>query len=85
MTYAKVSQLKNRLSSYLKEVRRGGEVIVTDRDTAIAKITPFSGAKKDFVFREPRRSPHFLKKLKPIVLDKEVDVLQALWEEREEK
>ena len=84
MTYAKVSQLKNHLSAYLKEVRKGGEVVVMDRDTIIAKITSFSGPKEDFVVREPKKSSSSLKKIKLITLDKKVDVLSALFEEREE-
>lgn len=33
-----VSQLKARLSEYLRSVRRGGEVIVMDRKTPVARI-----------------------------------------------
>lgn len=37
---AKVSELKARLSGYLAQVKRGEEVLVTERGKAIAKIVP---------------------------------------------
>ncbi|MDQ3311077.1 MAG: type II toxin-antitoxin system prevent-host-death family antitoxin [Actinomycetota bacterium] len=39
MSTVSVSQLKARLSEYLREVRRGGEVHVLDRGEPVAKIT----------------------------------------------
>jgi prevent-host-death family protein len=36
----KVSDLKNRLSHYLRLVRRGESVLVSDRDRVIARIEP---------------------------------------------
>ena len=35
-----VRELRNNLSRYLDRVRRGEEVIVTDRGHAIARVTP---------------------------------------------
>jgi len=40
MAVAKVSDLKNRLSHYLRLVRGGESVLVTDRDRVIARIEP---------------------------------------------
>lgn len=40
MTTASVSELKAKLSAYLREVRRGGEVQVTDRGVPIARLVP---------------------------------------------
>ncbi|OGQ23478.1 MAG: hypothetical protein A3I05_07390 [Deltaproteobacteria bacterium RIFCSPLOWO2_02_FULL_44_10] len=37
----KVGELRNRLSAYLKRVRRGAEVVVTDRDTPIGRLIPY--------------------------------------------
>ena len=39
----KVSELKNRLSHYLREVRRGRALLVCDRDQVIARIEPAGG------------------------------------------
>lgn len=40
----RVSELKNRLSHYLREVQRGRSVLVCDRDRVIARIEPAGGA-----------------------------------------
>lgn len=45
MTKLKIAQFKNGLSKYLRQVRRGGEIIVMDRDTPVAKVVPFTTAK----------------------------------------
>src|SRR5690349_19333327 len=37
----KIATLKNGLSQYLEAVRRGGEIVVIDRDTPIARIVPY--------------------------------------------
>jgi antitoxin (DNA-binding transcriptional repressor) of toxin-antitoxin stability system len=41
---ATTSQLKNRLSAYLKKVRAGGTILVLDRDTPIARLEQQEGA-----------------------------------------
>lgn len=38
MEKATISQLKNRLSAYLKKVRAGDTVLILDRDEPIARI-----------------------------------------------
>jgi prevent-host-death family protein len=40
MTTAAVSEIKARLSEYLRRVRGGEEVVVTDRGRPIARIVP---------------------------------------------
>ncbi len=40
MKKARISELKNRLSHYLRFVRRGQSVLVYDRDRPIARIDP---------------------------------------------
>jgi antitoxin (DNA-binding transcriptional repressor) of toxin-antitoxin stability system len=35
---ATISQLKNRLSAYLRKVRAGGTVLILDRDQPIARL-----------------------------------------------
>jgi prevent-host-death family protein len=42
VTKAGIADLKNNLSRYLAFVRGGGEVVVLDRDTPVARIVPFS-------------------------------------------
>lgn len=40
MKKAKIAELKNRLSHYLRYVRRGQSILVYDRDRPIARIDP---------------------------------------------
>ena len=43
MRPVKIADLKDHLSGYLRAVERGAEVVVTDRDRPIARISPISG------------------------------------------
>ncbi len=40
MKTANIAQLKNGLSAYLAEVKRGGQVLVSERNVPFAKIVP---------------------------------------------
>ena len=42
MRSTNISDLRNRLTQYLKEVRAGEEIVVRDRQRPIAKIVPFT-------------------------------------------
>ncbi len=42
MKSVNIAELKNRLSLYLKEVRAGEEIVIRDRDLAIARIVPLT-------------------------------------------
>ncbi len=48
MKTTNIAQLKNNLSVYLNEVKRGGEVLVSDRNVPFAKIVPFSYDEDDY-------------------------------------
>ena len=43
MTRVGIKTLKNKLSAYLRRVRRGDVLLVTDRDSIIAEIRPAQG------------------------------------------
>ena len=47
-----VAELKARLSEYLREVRKGHDVIIHDRDQPIARIVPYT-PRGALVVREP--------------------------------
>lgn len=47
MKSVNIAELKNRLSSYLDEVRTGQEILVRDRNTPIARIVPIHRAADD--------------------------------------
>ena len=42
-----VAELRGHLSTYLKRVRQGEEILIRDRNVAIARLVPLSGA-EDF-------------------------------------
>jgi len=44
MRSVNIAELKNHLSSYLNEVRAGGEIVVRDREVPIARIVPLRAA-----------------------------------------
>ena len=46
MNKAKIADLKNNLSRYLAYVREGGEVLVLDRDTPVARLVPFAAPRE---------------------------------------
>jgi prevent-host-death family protein len=53
---ASVSELKAKLSAFLDIVRRGDEVLVTDRGRLIARLTPvrdddFEGGRRELLLR----------------------------------
>lgn len=47
MSTASVSDLKARLSAYLREVRQGGEVQVLDRGKPVARLVPLVADRVD--------------------------------------
>ena len=41
MIYAKIAKFRAKLGKYVKAVRQGGEVVIQDRDTPIARLVPY--------------------------------------------
>jgi prevent-host-death family protein len=96
MSVVKVSELKNRLSHYLRMVRRGESVLVSDRDQVIARIEPagdqaFTGTddagwlddleRRGIVRRGAGKLPRGWLGRRP---EAKVDIVGALLEERRE-
>lgn len=52
-TEVRIADLKARLSEHLRSVRRGGTLVVLDRDTAVARIVPYREAASGLVTRAP--------------------------------
>jgi prevent-host-death family protein len=85
-----VAELKARLSEYLRMVRRGHEVIVTDRGRPVARLSPvgpstgFDALISEGVARAPQRDlPEEFWTL-PRVKDPAGRLLEVLLEERAE-
>jgi prevent-host-death family protein len=51
MKTANIAELKNNLSNYLLSVKRGEEVLISDRNVPIAKIVPLKNT-DDFTVEE---------------------------------
>jgi prevent-host-death family protein len=56
MKRVKIAELKDQLSRYLREVERGEEVEVTDRNRPVARIVPLDDERTGVVVHAPTRS-----------------------------
>jgi len=96
MATVNVSELKARLSHYLRQVRAGEAVVVCDRDQVIARIEPAGGAvspasddarlldeleRRGTLRRATGVLPRGWRARRPKI---EVDLLAALLDERED-
>ena len=53
MDTVRIAELKARLSEYLRRVRRGRALTVTDRETPIAQIIPYQAGAASLTVRQP--------------------------------
>jgi len=83
MTEVKIAELKANLSAHLAEVRKGATVVVCDRSTPIARIVPFNEA-DDLTILEAVDPPREAWKIKPVKLQKHVNLDRVLAESRED-
>ena len=95
MERVSISQLKDQLSAYLKRVRAGETVLVMDRNTPIAQLTPLATPahdaeriaqlEADGILTPPTGPPLTLEELRRnVVVAPGANVLEALLEERRE-
>ena len=86
MKRAQVSELKARLSEYLAGVRAGGDVVVYDRVTPIARIVPYDAPlEDDLEVLEPSAPLSSLKQRVPVRLRRRIDVDRILRESRADR
>jgi prevent-host-death family protein len=85
MKWAKVSELKARLSAYLRDVRNGETVVVCDRLTPIARLVPIEPDDGGFSVVEPHRPGRGRKEVRPVRLRKKVDMVELLRESRDQR
>jgi prevent-host-death family protein len=52
----KIAELKARLSSYLRSVRLGNEIVVKDRETPVARIIPLDNREPGLRTMPPSRT-----------------------------
>lgn len=84
MTYVKIAEFKGHLSHYLGRIRRGDEIVVTDRKTPIARVIPFKERREPLLVTRAKASPRGLKKLKIPPAHPGTDSLRALREDRKD-
>jgi prevent-host-death family protein len=85
MTRVKVSELKARLSAYLRDVKNGETIVVCDRLTPIARLAPIESQGEGLLLMEPRRAGRGRKMVKPVRLRKKVDLVDLLRESRDHR
>lgn len=81
----KISELKAKLSKYLRMVKKGGEVIVMDRETPVAKILPYVVDKSDFTIIPPKYGPERLRNLPKLRRKIDFDPVAEFIADREER
>ena len=95
MNTAGVAELKARLAKYLKQVKSGNEILITERGSPVAKLVPIDATQKRDDRRRrlaaggllklgKRRMPKSLLVPPKGPVDIGADVLSALLSERDE-
>jgi prevent-host-death family protein len=82
-----IAELKGKLSEYLRAVRKGGEVVIKDRETPIARLVPYEKSRPRLETIPPTMSLKEMDKL-PFFRPKGLkpgDLEKALREERKDR
>ena len=85
MKRVKIAELKDQLSRHLREVERGGEVEVTDRDRPIARIVPVGRAGATLLIRRPKRPFSSIRGKRHAPVRWDVSSTDLLLEERQQR
>jgi prevent-host-death family protein len=84
MDTVRITDLKARLSEYLRAVRRGRTLTVLDRDRPVARIVPCDTERRPLTVRSPPPGAVPLARVPlPPALRVKVDVIALLAEERQ--
>ena len=84
MTTVKIADLKAKLSSYLRRVRKGEQVIVTDRDTPVARLIPYRVPGERLTIQKAKRAPSILEHIAVPPARPGTRSLDALRQDRED-
>jgi prevent-host-death family protein len=84
MISVKIAELRNQLSKYLKKVRRGDEVVITDRDTPIGRLVPYEKNEENEPFEmiPPKKGWGKLSKMKFTPVKMDYDIVEDLLADR---
>lgn len=75
-----ISTLKAHLSAELKKVRRGGKLVIVDRETPIAELVPYKEPER-LLIRAPQRKLDYPRGIPRLG----IDPLEALLADRKER
>lgn len=82
---AKIGELKTHFSSYIQKVKKGGEIVVTERNTPVAKIIPFPEKKEKLLIIHKPKQPYKFSDIKVPPMDSKIDILEILKQTRADK
>lgn len=82
MIKVKIAELKAKLSSFLRQVREGEEVVVTDRETPVARLVPYDISRERLSIHEAKQPPSVIKQIKIPKAKPGTRSLDALLEDR---
>jgi len=85
MRRVKIAELKDQLSRHLRDVERGAEVEVTDRNRPIARIVPVDWLGAALVVRPPRRPFSTIRGKRHVPALWKVNSTELLLEERQRR
>ncbi len=84
MKNVNIANLKANLSKYLRDVRRGNQLVVMDRDTPVARVVPYADAGEPLMIRRPLRRYESIQQVPiPPPAELEIDAVSLLLEERQ--
>lgn len=85
MRQVKIAELKNRLSEHLRAVENGAEVLVMDRNRAIARIVPLPPSGRHVRLRPPSRGFPEIRDRRRVSAGWSVPSTELLLEERRDR
>lgn len=81
----KSSEFKAKMAAHLRQVRKGHEVVIYDRETPVARVIPFRAKRKPTLIVEKAKKPGALKNLKFKGVKAKIDIVKLLREDRDRR
>lgn len=76
--HVKIGEFRNHCSAYLRRVKAGENIVIYDRDEPLAQVIPLVREKKPKLSIIKPKAKGALKKLKPVDINAEIDVVAIL-------
>lgn len=87
MITVKVGEFRNRLSAYLRKIRQGAEIVISDRETPIGRLVPYGRGSQDEKFEmiDPSEGYEGLGSVRAPKLGKKVHAVDELLRDRHKR